>query len=132
MTVKELLKRVYNEIDGLDEEIVGVIISNLEKAVLAEKAKQEAKRKLEEAKAQIENALAGIDVPNYDVRVRGGKVEVRLVGTQVRGRKPRSSKSISMEELVRQYLPDRIDEYLNGDKDTRYRLAKEALEVKNS
>jgi len=126
---------------GLPTEAQNAILNVARQQATRIKQEAEQQAKLERAKDSITKAITPIaaEVPNFDVRVRNGAVEVKLVGVARTPGQPkttgtgtitsplRDSGFGSGRELMEQFYPEALEAYLNEtDKNKKHQYLIEA------
>jgi len=133
-------KDIVELLRGLPQEVVDKIYANVQAEAQKAKDRIERQQRLDAQKARITEAITPIATDlgiDFDVKVRGGKVDVALVGVgggkiSAPTKTPIRDSGMSSRELVERYLPERLDEFdANTDRNFRYGLAMQALAKKH-
>ena len=135
-------KELLALLKGLSPDVADKLVAQAQEAAQKAKDRAEAQAKLDGVKTTIADLMAEIikEVKtDFDVKVRGGKVEVHLVGIGTGGRTVGAPKStpikdsgMSMRQLVETFTPDKVADFNEGDGNKKYQLAMAALKVKQS
>lgn len=106
-------------LEGLSDGAVDTILGDLKSKADKIRVQDEAKKKLDEAKSTIETALAEViaQVKDFDVHVRGGVLEIKVVGAAgVRAvgaakATPVRDSGMTTRDLIWHYLPEEWEAY---------------------